>query len=105
MYGQELETVDQLLDLIKTQLHYKKTPQACIYSQQGIQLYDDDVIYIRDGETLYYDYKGRQFDSSQIIDQYAKEELLGQGGFGRVYKGKHKETGQLVALKYIDLAD
>ncbi len=91
--------------MIKSQLHYKKTPVSRIYSQQGIQLHDDDVLYLRDGETLYYDYKGRDFDSTQIVDQYAKETLLGQGGFGSVYRGRHKETGQLVALKYIDLTD
>ena len=101
--GEELETTEQLLELIKTQLRYKKTSNSRIYSQQGIQLHDDDVLYIRDGDTLYYDYKGRDFDSTQIIDQYQKEDLLGQGGFGRVYRGRHKETGQLVALKYIDL--
>lgn len=39
------------------------------------------------------------------MDQYQKEQLLGQGGFGKVYKARHKETGQLVALKYIDLTD
>lgn len=76
-----------------------------IYSQQGIQLHDDDVIYLRDQDTLYYDYKGRAFDTTQIVDQYTKEQLLGEGGFGKVYKGRHKETGQLVALKYIDLTD
>ena len=39
-----------------------------------------------------------------MVDQYEREELLGEGGFGRVYKGRHKETGQVVALKYIDLS-
>ena len=64
LYGEDLLTVDQLLELIRTQLHYKKTQSSCIYSQQGILLHDDDVIYIRNGETLYYDYKGRPFDST-----------------------------------------
>jgi len=105
LYGEELASVEQLFDLIKSQLHYKKTPHSCIYSQQGIKLYDDDVIYLRDGDTLYYDYKGREFEPTQIVDQYQKEELLGQGGFGKVFRAKHKETGQLVALKYIDLTD
>ena len=31
-------------------------------------LHDDDVIYLKNGDTLYYDYKGRDFDSSQIVD-------------------------------------
>lgn len=33
------------------------------------------------------------------------KEVLGEGGFGRVYKGKNKETGDFVAIKYIDLTD
>ena len=31
--------------------------------------------------------------------------MLGQGGFGSVFKGKNKETGQYVAIKYIDLTE
>jgi hypothetical protein len=42
--------------------------QSKIYSVQGIQLFDDDMPFLREGETLYYDYKGKEFDPSQIID-------------------------------------
>ena len=66
-------------------------------------LYDDDVLYLRNGDILYYDYKGREFDTKQVVDQYEREELIGEGGFGRVYRGRHKETGEIVALKYQDL--
>lgn len=66
---------------------------------------DDDVIYLRNGETLYLDPKGRDFDATQIVDQYEREQLLGQGGFGQVYRGRHKETQELVAMKYINLHD
>jgi serine/threonine protein kinase len=75
-----------------------------VYSPQGILLPDDDVLYLRNGEMLYYDNKGKNFDPRQVVDQYEKEALLGEGGFGRVYRGRHKETGELVALKYIDLS-
>jgi hypothetical protein len=75
-----------------------------VYSPQGIHLHDNDVLYLRNGDILYYDYKGRSFDPRQVVDQYEQEELLGEGGFGRVYRGRHKETGELVALKYIDLS-
>lgn len=67
-------------------------------------MHDDDVIYLRNGDICYYDYKGREFDPKQVVDQYEQECLLGEGGFGRVYRGKHKETGNVVALKYIDLS-
>jgi hypothetical protein len=33
-------------------------------------LQNDDILYIRDGETLYYDAKGKEFDTKHIIDQY-----------------------------------
>ena len=34
---------------------------------------------------------------------YEREALIGEGGFGRVYRGRHKESGEIVALKYQDL--
>ena len=33
------------------------------------------------------------------IEKYEKLEKLGEGTYGVVYKGKHKETGELVAIK------
>jgi serine/threonine protein kinase len=84
-------------------LKYKRTPATRVYSPQGIMLHDDDVLYLRNGDILYYDYKGRDFDSKQVVDQYEREALIGEGGFGRVYRGRHKESGEIVALKYQDL--
>ena len=31
--------------------------------------------------------------------------MIGEGGFGTVWRAKHKETGQLVAIKHIDLTE
>ncbi|EPQ27187.1 uncharacterized protein PFL1_05110 [Pseudozyma flocculosa PF-1] len=42
---------------------------------------------------------------AQLSEQYALLEKLGTGSFGTVYKGMHKETKQIVAIKQIDLED
>ena len=51
-------------------MHFKKTHQSKLYSKHGLLICDDDLLYLKNNETIYYDYKGRNFDASQIIDQY-----------------------------------
>jgi len=68
LLGTELRTVDQLIELIRSQLKMKRTPVSRVFSPQGIHLHDDDVIYLRNGDMLYYDYKGKNFDPRQVVD-------------------------------------
>eukprot|EP00250_Pteridium_aquilinum_P035716 c9857_g2_i1 orf=1-207(-) len=35
------------------------------------------------------------------VENYHVVELVGEGSFGKVYKGRRKYTGQTVALKFI----
>lgn len=37
------------------------------------------------------------------ISQYELLEKIGKGSFGEVYKGFAKETGEIVAIKVVDL--
>ena len=35
------------------------------------------------------------------MDKYAVMDMIGEGSFGRVFRGKDKQTGEIVALKLI----
>ena len=43
------------------------------------------------------------FDEAAMADDYQMLEELGSGSFGVVYKAIEKSTGDLVAIKHIDL--
>jgi len=46
---------------------------------------------------------GEDFDRNSSFE-YEILEKLGQGGFGKVMLGKHRQTGEKVAIKYVNLS-
>ncbi|PFH36478.1 CAM kinase, SNF1/AMK1 family ToxPK1 [Besnoitia besnoiti] len=67
--------------------------------QEFDQILDDDVVYISKGEDFC---KGGADKATDVIGGYVVKELLGEGGFGRVMKAIHPETGEVVAIKLIN---
>ena len=97
--------MQELIDLIHGQLHYKRTSETKLYTLKGMVIQDDDLGYLCHGDIIYYDHNGSGFDSSSQVDSYKKLELLGKGGFGSVWKGKHRQNGNVVAIKYMNLSE
>lgn len=83
----------------------KRSSKAQIYMEDGLCIHEEDLEYLSDGALLYFSPEGASFKSHQIIDQYQELQLLGVGGFGKVYKVKHKKTGEVFAMKYIDFTE
>lgn len=54
--------------------------------------------------TLYGDL-GEDFNYSAILDDYQIVRELGQGGFGKVMLGRHKEEKKEVAIKFMDISE
>lgn len=48
---------------------------------------------------------GEDFNYSAILDDYQIIKELGQGGFGKVMLGKHKEDKREVAIKFMDVSE
>ncbi|KZV15013.1 putative serine/threonine-protein kinase RLCKVII [Dorcoceras hygrometricum] len=56
-----------------------------------------------DGDTK--DVKARKFTFSELVaatQNFKDEYFLGEGGFGKVYKGHLQDTGEVVAIKQLD---
>jgi serine/threonine protein kinase len=48
---------------------------------------------------------GEDFSYTALLDDYNIVSELGQGGFGKVMLGKHKEEKKEVAIKFMDISD
>jgi len=106
----ELSDTAITLESFKEILHENYGINQCnsftFFNQSGIEIVDDTFILIKDGETVYYEMvQGKTFDFNNILSQYEVLEKLGKGGFGSVYRAKHKDSNKIVAIKYIDITE
>jgi len=70
-----------------------------------VAIYEDDIEYTKAGDVLYLALNGEPFSNSAILDDYEIIKKIGQGGFGSVMLGKHRETHKEVAIKYMDMSE
>ena len=77
---------------------------AKLYNKQGVFLFDEDFNLIAPNDVLYIAINGENFNYCAILDDYELGRLLGEGGFGKVILGKHKETNEKVAIKFSDMS-
>lgn len=71
-----------------------------LFKEGGIELFQDDLEYLKDNDSLFVS-KGEDFDDQTQFMEYQVDKTLGEGGFGKVFLGIHKKTGEKVALKFI----
>ena len=78
---------------------------AKLYNKDGVCLFDEDVKnVVTSGDILYVAVEGENFNYCAILDEYELGRTLGEGGFGKVILGKHKETKEKVAIKFSDMS-
>jgi len=68
-------------------------------------LFENDFNLIASGDVLYLSSRGEEFNYCAILDDYELGKTLGVGGFGKVVQGKHRETREIVAIKFTDIGE
>ena len=101
-------TVDNLESLKKKWARVLKRKynenSRLFYYNDGIEIDEYDLIFLKDEEMLCYSHKGEDFKYKQILEMYTQIEKIGQGGFGKVYLCEEKSTKIKYAIKYIDIS-
>ena len=87
-------------NLIIEKMGLKNVKKLRLFKEGGIELFQDDLEYLKNNEPIFVS-KGEDFDDHTQLQEYEVSKQLGEGGFGRVFLGIHKKTGEKVALKYI----
>lgn len=87
------------IECINEVIHLINLSKMILYSKDGVELTDNDVYFLRQGDVVYLDLLGRKFNYAQILDQYVKEAQLGLSG--TVFKLRDKETSRPSVVKMI----
>ena len=79
------------------------TPASKLYNKDGVLLFEKDFAYVTSGEIVYLATRGEDFNYCAILDDYELIRTLGEGGFGEVKLGRHRENKSEVAIKFMDI--
>ena len=78
-------------------------PPSKLYNKDGVLLFEKDFQFINSGEIVYLATRGEDFNYCAILDDYELVGKLGEGGFGEVKLGRHRENKSEVAIKFMDI--
>jgi serine/threonine protein kinase len=101
----QLMNIEEFIERINEQSGLKLGVEIKFYMSNGNEIGDETLFLIKDNDEIYLEPYGNTFDVNNILEQYKIIEYLGKGGFGSVHKAQHKETGAIVAIKYIDITE
>lgn len=85
-------------------LKIKYFPKCRIFDKEGIEIFEDDLMMLNSGDVIYIAVRGEDFDYSSVLNDYDRKDVLGEGGFGKVYYAVHRETEEKVAIKFMDIS-
>ncbi|CAI2364762.1 unnamed protein product [Moneuplotes crassus] len=81
------------------------TENFILYDKNGCEIFNDDFNLLRNKECIYVCPASKDFDYLALLEMYTKICKLGSGGFGNVYKLKHKLNNEIVACKLVRVSE
>ena len=76
-----------------------------LYFKNGVEITDNDVMFLRHKDVVYLDLLGRKFNEAQLLDQYTKVSQILSWDTYTVYTIMDKDSQELFVLKTIDFED
>ena len=102
-YG-TLSTFNEFKREVCKTLKIKYFSEGRLFDKEGVELFEDDLMMLKSNDVLYLAAKGEDFDYSSVLSDYDRKDVLGEGGFGKVYYAEHRESGEKVAIKFMDIS-
>lgn len=106
LFDRNTQTLQDIIrDVCRALQMKEKARTAKLYNAKGLDLYDDDIQFVKHGDVFYVALDGEEFNNCAILDEYELGQIIGQGGFGRVRKAVTKKGKKEVAIKFMDISD
>jgi serine/threonine protein kinase len=69
-----------------------------------VELFEADLQMLNNDDLVYLSAKGEDFNYSSVLADYDIKDILGEGGFGKVYLAIDRQTNNKVAIKFMDVS-
>lgn len=102
-YG-TISTFSEFKREVARTLKVKYFEECRLFDKEGVELFEDDLVMLKNSDVIYLAVRGEDFDYSSVLNDYDRKDVLGEGGFGKVYYALHRETGEKVAIKFMDIS-
>lgn len=101
-----MNTLTIFREVLREEYSFRDVDKCRFFNSEGNEITEETLILTKDKDVVYFEPSlEKPFNFANILRQYKVMDKLGQGGFGKVYRAQHIATGQLVAIKYIDITE
>lgn len=102
-YG-TISTFNEFTKAVCNTMNQAYDEDSRLFDKEGVEIFEADLPMLNNNDIIYLAVKGEDFNYSSVLGDYDIKEVLGEGGFGKVYLAIDRETGDKVAIKFMDVS-